>query len=346
MAQHQNWLWGWQLQIFLNVFAVVAGFVLLCKLPFRWKNFFLSLFLGIIASFSFGTGILYWFIGLLILFLIHPSKKSSNVIAIALLVLVGIVVITSYFHNYQKPQHHPSLTTIFEHPTGYAKYVLVFLGNAVNNQHSLLLGFSGITVMLVSIVLLTRLQQVKLEILIPYVAMGLYSIGCAFAIGVGRLGLGFEQAKESRYVTISNLIWISNVILLYLLIRTSFHNLKKAYKGHELHGKPCLIGQKYLLILSIVVVAIIILNAAWNSKSGIIGFEARYNFLTPARLELWSLKNDELLGRLYPIPDEVKSLVPILKRHKLSIFRNDSSEGIVRPLFFQDVVDDSDFHSR
>src|ERR1035438_4142148 len=55
ISQYQNWLWGWQLQMLLNLLAVVVGIVLLANDTFRWWKFAAAASLGIVATYSFAN---------------------------------------------------------------------------------------------------------------------------------------------------------------------------------------------------------------------------------------------------------------------------------------------------
>ena len=50
-------------------------------------------------------------------------------------------------------------------------------------------------------------------------------------------------------------------------------------------------------------------------------FRWQYKYLEPARNELFTLANDDLLRRLYFDPQVVRQDAAILKRHHLSVFR-------------------------
>src|SRR5437773_6033050 len=76
ISQYQNWLWGWQLEILLSVFGVIGGIVLLANPPFTWLRFGGAAVLGIVASYSFGNGGVFWLVGLFALFVvIDPGKE-------------------------------------------------------------------------------------------------------------------------------------------------------------------------------------------------------------------------------------------------------------------------------
>lgn len=68
LPQYENWLWGWQIQVFLNVLAAIVGIVLLAGYAHKWLGFMLALFMGVIATYSFANGLVYWPVGLLMLF--------------------------------------------------------------------------------------------------------------------------------------------------------------------------------------------------------------------------------------------------------------------------------------
>lgn len=85
----QNWLWGWQITIFLTMFAVVAGIILLCRPTLRWVDFVGATLLGVVASYSFASGLTYWPIGLLLLLCIRPPNTRTHAIYVALWLLAA-----------------------------------------------------------------------------------------------------------------------------------------------------------------------------------------------------------------------------------------------------------------
>jgi hypothetical protein len=46
-------------------------------------------------------------------------------------------------------------------------------------------------------------------------------------------------------------------------------------------------------------------------------------YLTPARNELYRMQDEELLRRLFPDPDYIRQLTPVLKKHRLSVFQDE-----------------------
>ncbi|MEI6126017.1 MAG: hypothetical protein WCQ99_05625, partial [Pseudomonadota bacterium] len=58
--QFINWLFGIQLIVFMSIFFVAAGIILLSKNPFTIKYFMLGAISGFMATFSFANGIIFW----------------------------------------------------------------------------------------------------------------------------------------------------------------------------------------------------------------------------------------------------------------------------------------------
>ena len=69
-----------------------------------------------------------------------------------------------------------------------------------------------------------------------------------------------------------------------------------------------------------VVLAIAALTAL-STLHGPVHFGWQYEYLAPARVELLTLANDELLARLYFDPNVVRQGAKMLKRYHLSVFR-------------------------
>ncbi len=128
IAQYQNWLWGWQLPIFLSVLGVIGGIVLLANPPFTWVRFFGAAILGVIASYSFGNGGVFWLIGLLILFVVtEPGRERW--IRLGVWLVLSSLTMGLYFYQYERLEEHPPLILLFSEPIQYLVYIFKYLGN-------------------------------------------------------------------------------------------------------------------------------------------------------------------------------------------------------------------------
>src|SRR5215471_17800442 len=56
-SQWENWLWGWQVTILINVLAVLAGLALMARLDGSWSRLAGALLCGVVATYSFAAGL-------------------------------------------------------------------------------------------------------------------------------------------------------------------------------------------------------------------------------------------------------------------------------------------------
>jgi hypothetical protein len=232
-SQWKNWLWGWQIAIFLNVATVTLGIFLLCSYEtVTWKRFLGSFFLGVVAQNSFGTGLIYWpvcFLGLCLSKDRESRKGWGRQRTAGLWLLLSMAMIGLYYLRYVRPTHHePGWMMPFEEPELYLEHLLVYLGSPMGYNDvwfSGLMGFVG----LVTFAFLTvrNLQsgenpsgheEIFRQDFKPFVLLGLYAIGSGLLISLGRADLGIAQAMSSRYITLANMLWVSNIILLLVYL--------------------------------------------------------------------------------------------------------------------------------
>ena len=226
ISQCENWLWGWQLQMFLNLLAVIGGIVLLANDTFSWSKFAAAALLGIVANYSFANGALVWPIGLLLL-LVVTAGIPQRMAAICGWIAVGTLTLVTYFYHYQKPEEHPAISLIFKMPLAYAAYVFKYLGGMCaqglggdisgNGVFALVIGLAVTVVTGWAGWTLVRRKIASVQTLLPYFGLILYSVGSALVTGVVRLGFGSNQALASRYCTMTVPLWVSLVVFLILL---------------------------------------------------------------------------------------------------------------------------------
>lgn len=288
--------------------------------------------MGVVATYSFANGLIYWFIGFLMLFFISHADKKTKKLKIIIWAIVSLMIIWMYSYGYHKPGDHPSLLFIFKNPIEFIKFLLACIGAPVYRYRRDVATFFGLSGMIISVYLvwvLIKSRKIKFDCLVPYIALSVYSLGSAFITAFGRAGFGGNQALRSRYITISNLFWISNIAFFYLLaivkegefknkianIRTAKFNPDRLY---HLCFKYTASKVKRWSVAAIIV-ALLILNAVLSTED----VRTYRKILTRARDELkWSGKNDQLLKYLYSKTDMVKARRVVLQKYKLSAFRN------------------------
>jgi hypothetical protein len=237
LSQYENWLWGWQLQMLLNLLAVLGAIVLLTNVVFGWRRFAAAAFLGVVANYSFANGALIWPIGLLLLFVVTagvPQRKA----AISGWIGVATLTLASYYYHYQKPEDHPSLISIFKMPLAYAAYVLKYLGGmcaqglggdtAGDGIFAFIIGLVVTVVTAWAVWVLLRRKIADLRTLLPYFGMILYTVGSALVTGVARIGFGSNQALASRYCTMTVPFWVAMVVFLIILRMDGYRAMDEA----------------------------------------------------------------------------------------------------------------------
>jgi len=313
LGQAENWLWGWQIQIFLNVLAATAGFVLLDSPTFRWGKFWCGLGFGILATYSFANGLIFWPLGFLALILIPSGGRRRKTLALTAWAAAAATVAISYLYRfrYESPSGKP-WTHFLNHPGDYLQYLLKYLGRPIVNyeEYAMAIGFVGLLLFGTFSFLLFRKKHGETQAIRPFFLLGLYSLGCGLLTGVGRIGFGSAQAMSGRYVPFSALIWVSNFAFLYILSQEIRARIRaRPGRIFSLAG----IG-----VLSIVLVFGI---ARTSYRVGYRVFKSYHARMLPARSELLRGEDEQLLLRLYIDADYVRRGTSVLKKHSLSVFR-------------------------
>ena len=311
LSQAQNWLWGWQLSEFMNVLAVLAGIVLL-QTPDHWAKYSAAILLGVVASYSFGNGLLYWFIGLLVLLVLTFGKWRLMISRGAIWVAAAALTFLSYFYDYHALI--PSYLTVmpFLYPRDFFAYVLLFLGAPVTPISCVDCGqmmFAGVAslagLILFGFVTWSLWHRGKLRTVIPFVGIAVYAILSGSEAGFERMFYGADQAMSPRYITMSSLFWIALSALLFVWAKTTEMN----------HQWKRWVGFALVILLA----GLVTLNSIqWSGY-----FPAQYAIFSPQRAVVLSGKNDELLALFPepPSPDWMVTQRQILIKYHLSVFR-------------------------
>lgn len=302
VAQWRNWLWGWQLQILLAVFTVTLGLKLISSAPFRAWRFVLAAACGVIATFSFGNGFLFWPVSLLVVYSLRRQKIVDPPPLFAWLA-IGVVVCTAFFYRYSRPSYNTWEWEVWRQAPAMAAYVLTYLGAPVVHfwqPGALIAGAVGTALYAAMLLWLVRGAVEKKWLLASYAALPFYAGLSACATAVARISEGVSQALSSRYVTFGVMFWLGVLSLLYVF----------AYRR-----------EGWMRRAALAFIMLVCAFAAASSAKGVLSLQERSAFVQPARVALQQSAAGELVSRLHPDPGVIVERRPVLIRHELSVFR-------------------------
>lgn len=216
LAQYPNWLWGMQIQLWLCVTAAVAGLCILSD-HLTTRRVIAALALGFVATHSFANGLVYWAVGLLLVWLAPAPSPSQRRSLLVIWLLFGALAVFSFFYDFTT--HGRDVSDMVAAPAERIAYLLAFLGNPIAHGSLRLAQAAGVLSLVLLAGLCVHLGRnvgVPLRTLLPLLGLGLFAIGSAALTAAGRSGLPVSQALEPRYVTTAQLIWVADITLICL----------------------------------------------------------------------------------------------------------------------------------
>jgi len=220
--QYMNWLQGQQLVYYIPI-ACVTTCILVAhsRLP-PIVTFLICGCLASISTFSSANGVVCWIVVLPILLTashIGIASRRWLVAAWALGLLSNAAV---YLHGYQKPWWSPSPLLAFRNPLGAVAYFLGFVGAPLGLERGKLsapLGLLFVSLYAVGCVLLVRFRDDSRFVrrLMPWLAVGCYSVLTGVMTMIGRLGFGLGQSMNTRYIGYSVYLVVALVFLTPLI---------------------------------------------------------------------------------------------------------------------------------
>jgi hypothetical protein len=310
LTQWENWLWGWQIQIFLNVLAVAGGVAWLVASS-GMRAWLLAAGAGVVATFSFGTGLLFWPIGFALLCMQRPCPPH-RAIRLTIWALIGILTIGAYMHGLRLESS--GLGYLLTHPAQYAQYVGLFLGApvvvSIPVYKSVIVWTAGMGGLLLLALLCMRLhRQGILAGLAAPMALSGYAVLSGCVAGLQRLHLGAMQALSPRYTTYATLLWLGLVVMMAVC-------LQREGKSPDKASRRRVWAFRFLLVSIAVLVSVCTTVGTRRS------IDRHVHRLVEARQALLAGRTgDEVLEKIYPDPAYVRKYLKVLQAYKLSLFQ-------------------------
>lgn len=208
------WNWNYLIANPLVVFFTIAA--IFCFNSFRptWANVIVCILLSGLGTLSFSLGLLIWPICFTMLLILRASWQKLFVYG-----AMSAIVIVTYPHGNAEKISFDLLKALH--------YFFVFLGNIFQFRgHEFLNLILGCSIFLAYIYLAIHVmrqvifnQNKTFVKLLPWVAMGLFSLGAAAAGSLIRNNV-YYQALSMRYSIFSALIYISVFTLTVLLVKS------------------------------------------------------------------------------------------------------------------------------
>lgn len=207
LAQAQNWLWGWQLQIPLALLSVLLGLLSLILIRHHGLALLSASLCGIAASLSFAGSLPYWFA---VIPMIWQRQRGLALIWL----ICSMVVLTLYARQlgvFTATTHSNPFPPVSDIPR-HIRNTLAILGN-LGARYSL--AVAAVMGCGACAVIMQGQAQLSSRARPLMLSMVLFSLGSALLVSMMRAGLGdAQQMLATRYGTLTLPWWIISVLLL------------------------------------------------------------------------------------------------------------------------------------
>jgi len=216
LRQEENFSWGFQVA-FVAVFALATlACILFCDALAAMRagqayggRLIAAYAVVVAATFTMANGLL---AGLTLVCLAAASRAPLRIVAASGAVLA--ILALCYFRGYQVAADQTPLALSLWHPLQLLSYTAIYIGNFLEPdlRTARLLGLWGLVAMAGAawtVVLRRDADPVRMALF----GIMLFTAGTALLTGLGRLGMGLDQAFSSRYATGAATFW--SAILIY-----------------------------------------------------------------------------------------------------------------------------------
>lgn len=259
--QAENWLWGFQLQIFLANLCLVGAIVSVASEASVLVRFTGAAIFGVAGTFSFGNGLLIWLVVLLMM-VCRREGISFLVAWIGAAVLVMLAYLPGYLgHEAGRPVIHWKDYLVY-----FAGFLGAPLARIPNSQPLTLPVIIGVTLVAVYLGIafhLARRCDVQRNAA-PWLALGAYAFGSAIMAAIARTHFGPEHALDSRYTTVS-IILVVSLIGLVAVVRSQVR-------------KSALLLSQNTTLISLVLIGALLFFYAINVPSELTYLRLHYGF--------------------------------------------------------------------
>jgi len=209
LRQEDNWLWGWQITIFIAGAATSVGLVLLDSSERQPVRFTLALACAIVSGYSFGGGMGAWpggtaLIGWKLFIVRKRQERRFLAIQLAIWVSAGALATALYAIGFTRPGAPPRLR-FSDDPAFFIRLVLGTFGAPLTSSPDLLgaeaVGLIIVLLLLGTLVLAAR-GRVELEKCSLAAGLFVFALSTQAMVLFSRSGWGMAAVTASRYTTL------------------------------------------------------------------------------------------------------------------------------------------------
>lgn len=317
-VQWRNWIWGWQIQIFLVVLSTVATVWLLARVQTSWLRVATAATAATVGSLSFANGLLIWPLALPLVVFGRPSKsfgdRRPDWAQAGIWLVTGAAVWAFYLHGFvPSVDHGPTDEGLWRQFLHFGAYVVLYLaapGLRFHDQAALWIGFVLVAAAMSAMVwaglqAALRRDAEAVRKGLPWWSLSAFAVASAAITALGRLDLGIGQALSSRYVTIGNLFWLG---LIGWLVSSRLPARRAPSRAMPISG--------------FVVVGLLLINAA----HGVYHFQRDSQARSDLRRQILDAESVEDMGSvplqlIHPSPEEAASHLTTLRQLELGPYR-------------------------
>ncbi len=241
LDQAGNWLWGWQIAVFINVAGALWTIErLTCGRP-TILNTMLAIMASAAAIYGFGTGWVLLPIGFALL-LVHGAWRTLEG-RVSLAIWLGFTGLLLW-HFLQAASSPSAAHTSSAFPDlldgavmlGLIHYAMNFLASPIvrfARDISVPITLLGLGILIWSSRTIWQADRANArKVLAPFLSMAIFALGSGLLTAFGRWeSFGVKQAFVSRYITFGTFFWIAIFVLAALAIAKSRHQKHRGLLG-------------------------------------------------------------------------------------------------------------------
>lgn len=226
---HEGLLWGFEVTVTVGMMLALLSIWAALRATESPRFVWLAIAMAVLATFSFGSGLLTWVVGLAIL--MFPVEGRRSPLLMAVWTMAAAACSALYFDGYMihKVPWETGLPYVLAHPIDAGHYALIYTGAALgaSPKEDGLINLALILLFLPAAWEAVRDAELR-KALLPFGAVLAFLLLTLGPLLTGRLGLGVDQPYHaSRYASIAAL-WPVGVYVVMLAMSLRGKTWRKA----------------------------------------------------------------------------------------------------------------------